>query len=202
MIDSALKVIPTKDRLVATAAELLLRQSYGTVSVEDICKAAGVQKGTFYHYFPSKNDLALAAYDYMWKMAREKFDPCFSPTVDPLKRLENYAELSYQFHRECYEKEGKIYGCPIATAGQEMGAQDDRIRLKSKEIFDLYCTYFESTLRDMPTYQKLSKEKIHGMACEMFSYALGVLYQAKIVNDPAVIKRDMLAGLKRLVGVS
>lgn len=193
------KESPTKDLLVQAAAGLLMRQSYGAVSVDDIAVAAGIKKGTFYHHFCSKTDLALAAYEYMWTTARQKLDACFSPTVSAEKRLALYAEASYQWQKELFEKEGKIYGCPIASAGYEMGAQDERIREKVKDIFDGHCAYFESVLRDLPRLAGEPRAELKKRAREMFSYSLGVLYQAKVANDPEVIRRDLLAGLNRFL---
>ncbi|MCW2286501.1 AcrR family transcriptional regulator, partial [Rhodoblastus acidophilus] len=60
----------TKRRLIAAALELIWRSSYGSVSVDDICKAADVRKGSFYHFFPSKADLAVAAMDHADKELR------------------------------------------------------------------------------------------------------------------------------------
>ena len=176
-----------------------MRQSYGAVSVDDIAVAAGVKKGTFYHHFCSKTDLALAAYDFMWTMGRQKMDACFSPTVAPEKRLPLYAENCFNWQMEIFEKEGKVYGCPLATAGSEMGAQDERIREKIKEIFDGHCAYFESVLRDLPAFDGAPRAAIASRAREMFSYSMGVLYQAKVANDPQVIKRDLLEGLNRFI---
>lgn len=178
-----------------------MRQSYGAVSIDDICKAADISKGTFYHHFPSKADLALASYDYMWQYARGKLDPCFSATLTPIERLEKYAAACYAHHRQIFESEGKIYGCPIASAGHEMGAQDDRIRLKTKELFERHTAYFESVVRDLPQFAKLPREKTNRLSCEMFSYALGVLYQAKVQNDPEVLRRELLQGLRKLIGL-
>ncbi|HYD19812.1 MAG TPA: TetR/AcrR family transcriptional regulator [Patescibacteria group bacterium] len=193
------KESPTRDHLVQAAAGLLMRQSFGAVSVDDIAVAAGVKKGTFYHHFSSKTDLALAAYDFMWSQGRAALDACFSPAVPAEKRLPAYAESCFNWQRELYEKEGKIYGCPLATAGSEMGAQDERIRAKLKEIFDGHCAYFESVLRDMPAFDSLGRAETQKRACEMFSYSMGVLYQAKVANDPEVIRRDLLAGLTRFL---
>lgn len=192
--------LPTKERLAATAAELMMRQSFGAVSVDDICKAAGVQKGTFYHHFPSKVELALAAYEFMWIMAQEFLEECFSNDLPPLDKLRNYTRQVYEFHKESFEKEGKVYGCPIACAGHEMGAQDEKIRIKIKEIFDMHGVYLERFLREIPSCKKLSPEEIRSLSCEMQSYKLGVLYQAKVANDPEIIKRDLYAGLVRLTG--
>lgn len=184
-----------------TAAQLLLRQSFGSVSVDDICKAADVKKGTFYHHFPSKVELTLAAYDYMWAEGKKKLDPCFSPSLTAIERFENYAKGAYSCHKQLFDTEGKIYGCPIACAGHEMAAQDERIREKINSFFDGHCTYIESAIRDLPQHAQLTAEERGNLAHEVFSYAMGVLYQAKVANDPEVIRRDLLPGLKRLLRI-
>ena len=58
------KPLGTRDRLIRTAARLFLARSYASVGVNEICAEATVQKGSFYHYFPSKSDLAVAVIDY------------------------------------------------------------------------------------------------------------------------------------------
>lgn len=191
----------TKDALVQAAVELMTRQSFNAVSVEDICRAAGVRKGTFYHYFPSKVDLALAAYELVWTRMRAVLDNVFSPTRDPLDRLQAYADGAYAFYKETFEKEGKIYGCPLCSAGQEMAAQDETIRQRIEHYGVLHCRYFESVLRDMDAFSHHSRADLEKMSRELFFYTSGVLSQAKVANDPAVVKRDLLAGLRRLIGV-
>ena len=49
----------TKDRLIESAAHVLHQRSYGSVGVDELCERAGVRKGSFYHFFESKRDLAL-----------------------------------------------------------------------------------------------------------------------------------------------
>ena len=46
--------------------ELIWEQSYGSVSVDVICERAGARKGSFYHFFPSKSDLAAVAIEDHW----------------------------------------------------------------------------------------------------------------------------------------
>ena len=50
-----------KEKLLRVAFDLIWEQSYGAVSVDDICERANVKKGSFYYFFPSKSDLAVAA---------------------------------------------------------------------------------------------------------------------------------------------
>lgn len=202
MFDTNRENLPTRDRLLLTAAELMLRQSYGAVSVDDICKAADIKKGGFYHHFPSKIELALAAYDFMWAEMEKKIGACFSPDVPVMQRLENWAEGAYQCHKQMFDAEGKIYGCPLATAGQEMGAQDDRIRDKINQITAAREKYILDFIADLQAQGLARDAEVEQVAREMSAYITGVFFQAKIANDPEVIRRDMLPGLKRLLGLN
>jgi TetR/AcrR family transcriptional repressor of nem operon len=64
----------TKQKLIDTALELILKSSYGSVSVHDICKAADVKKGRFYDFFPSKVDLAIAAMEESYKSLKPLYE--------------------------------------------------------------------------------------------------------------------------------
>ena len=65
----------TRERLIDTTQRLLWSDGYAGVSVDRICKEAGVKKGSFYHFFPSKEDLVLEALDALWRMADERPNP-------------------------------------------------------------------------------------------------------------------------------
>src|SRR5471032_405500 len=68
----------TKRKLLATAMEMIWESSYGSVSVDDICTKAGVNKGSFYYAFKSKSDLAVAAFERYWEHKRPLLDQVFS----------------------------------------------------------------------------------------------------------------------------
>src|SRR5258706_14545431 len=84
------RVSDAKDRLLDAAIKLVWRNSYGAVSVEDICNEAQVKKGSFYHFFPGKNELVAAAFRQYWVDHRPELDQVFSPTVPPIERLRGF----------------------------------------------------------------------------------------------------------------
>src|SRR5262245_10630984 len=66
---------PTKEKLLDAAQELMLTQGYTATSVDEVCQSAGLTKGSFFHYFQSKEDLGMAVVrrfaDAMWKRCEE-----------------------------------------------------------------------------------------------------------------------------------
>src|SRR6266571_943512 len=76
-----------EERLMEAVRELIWSGSYGSTTIDDICEKAGVKKGSFYYFFDSKADLAVAAIDEEWERKRGELDSLFSPTIPPLERL-------------------------------------------------------------------------------------------------------------------
>src|SRR5579884_3403689 len=142
------RISNARERLLQVTFELIWQQSYGSVSVEAICQRAKVKKGSFYHFFPSKCDLAVAAYEEYWQRNRPHYDRAFSPLVPPLERLERFCRHIYEGQRDRHLKTGRVLGCPFASLGCELSTQDEKIRLKSEEMFERNCKYIETALRD------------------------------------------------------
>ncbi|MFZ4762436.1 MAG: TetR/AcrR family transcriptional regulator [Alphaproteobacteria bacterium] len=196
------KKIPTQDKILTAATDLFGLNGYHGVSVDDICAEAGVKKGSFYHYFPSKVDVFLAAFQREWAAKRVDLDRVFSPTLLPAQRLEQFSALIYEKQAEKTAIYGKVLGCPFACCGSEMSTQEERIRTYIAEIFTINARYFESLLRDSYPQQVPAAEEISIIAQEMMAYVMGVLTQAKIKNDLSIIKRDLEKGLLRYIANS
>src|SRR6185436_17785716 len=113
----------TKQRLIDTALELVWKSSYGSVSVDDICKAADVKTGSFYHFFPSKVDLAIAAMEETSRLSKPFYDEIFSPAHDPVERFERFADFTVEKQEQAAAKYGHVCGCPCASLGSEMACQ-------------------------------------------------------------------------------
>ena len=98
----------TKAKLLQVGFDLIWDSSYGSVSVDDICQRAGINKGSFYHFFPSKADLVVEAYEEAWRETRPEMDRIFSPQVPPLERIRNFCQFMYRGQKE---KAGEIWAC-------------------------------------------------------------------------------------------
>ena len=195
-----MKQCDSKLRLLETAHELIWRQSYGSVGVDHICEHSGVKKGSFYHFFRSKSELTVAAYEYHWNHIRGNLDRIFSAQRPPIDRLEEYFEHVRRSQAEQLNKYGRLLGCPFVSIGCELSTQDESIRRMAQQIGERKCRYFESTLRDAMESGDIPRRDARQLAQELNCYVIGLVQEAKIANDIGVLDR-LKPGAYRLLGV-
>ena len=190
----------TKRKLLETAMELIWESSYGSVSVDDICNKAGVNKGSFYYAFKSKSDLAVAAFERYWEAKQPILDRIFSPQIQPLERLKNYCQAVTDDQKEKYRSFGKVLGCPFCSLGGELSTQDENIRKKMEQMSTRMMKYLESLVRDLAVEGLIESKDHKELARELYFYVIGVLMQAKIENDPRSLD-GLEHGVLRLLNV-
>jgi len=192
----------TKQKLLDVAMKLLWEQSYGAVGVDDICKQAGVTKGSFYFAFPSKADLAIAAFDDYWtNHKRPLLDSIFSPQLTPLEQIEKVCAFIVKDQLEKYQEYGKMCGCPGTSVGCEMSTQDEKVRLKLEEMGDRMLRYWTPTVAALQEEGLLAKEEDpKAIAQDVYDFVIGLLTQAKIENSPEALKR-LRPGVYRVLGL-
>ena len=145
---SMARVTDTRERLLDAALQLVWQEGVGAASVDDICGKAGVQKGSFYHFFKSKSELIIAALENHWETARPELDRVFSPSVAPVERLREFFHHMLQRQVQKREQAGRVLGCPYMSAGLSSSGEERLIREHVEKIFALYHKYFESAVRD------------------------------------------------------
>jgi TetR/AcrR family transcriptional repressor of nem operon len=190
----------SKRKLLEAAIDMIWESSYGSVSVDDICAKAGVNKGSFYYAFKSKSDLAVAAFERHWESKRPKMDRIFSPQIPALERLDLVCQAIIDDQKQKYASFGKMLGCPFCSIGSELGTQDENIRLKAEQIGARMLKYWESLVRDLAAEGLIEANDHAELAQEVFSYVTGVLMQAKIENSMRHVER-LKHGVVRLLGV-
>src|SRR5271156_1368299 len=100
-------------RLIDAAHELIWEYSYGAVTIDAICERAAVKKGSFYYFFESKSELAVAAIDAWWVERRLAMEKMFRPETPPLERIREYLDFIAQRQLASYAQTGQVLGCPI-----------------------------------------------------------------------------------------
>ncbi len=95
----------------------IARTAYGAVRVDQICKRAKVNKGSFYYFFKTKTDLVVAAYEEHWRLKEPDYERIFAPQNPPLRRLEVWCEYIRKVQKQRHEKYEQVCGCPYTSVG-------------------------------------------------------------------------------------
>lgn len=193
------RVSDARTRLVDATIALIWTESYAAVSVDAICERSDVKKGSFYHFFKSKDDLILAALESHWQSRKPILDELFTPSVPPLDRLRNYFAYVYTRQIELKTRAGRILGCFYSAVGIGCGRDNAEIAKKVQEILSNYHKYYERALRDA-VKSGLKIEDPAGKSKALFAFMEGVLTQARIQDDPELI-RNLSTSAFRFLGV-
>jgi TetR/AcrR family transcriptional repressor of nem operon len=179
----------TRQRLVDTARNLIAASSYHAVGVQEICGEAGVQKGSFYHFFNSKHELALAAVDDMADyFSRSIFGHAFKTDVAPLVRIERFFTAVYNYHQQVKDTTGHVQGCPFGNLAGELGSVDTGMRDKIDTLFRLAEAAIDQALQDAIKQGDLPGMDTHAAARAIFAYTEGLILYAKTRNDATLIR--------------
>jgi TetR/AcrR family transcriptional regulator, transcriptional repressor for nem operon len=179
------------ERLMDAALDLIWEQSYGGVTIDDICTRADVKKGSFYYFYDSKSDLAISALERFWaEEGKPKMDNLFSPTVEPLARITAYMHHMYEAQARIKREHGKVLGCPMVSVGSETCTSDDECTVgnKIREMFTRKQRYYESAIRDAVANGSVEAGDPAQKAQALTSLIEGTLTQARILNDPEIIR--------------
>jgi TetR/AcrR family transcriptional repressor of nem operon len=184
------RVSDARARLIEAAIDLIWRNSYGEVGVDAICERAGVRKGSFYHFFPSKDDLVAAALDANWQARKTILDGIFGADLPPRERWNRYFEHLYHRQTELRRKYGRVVGCLYASIGTECVQHSPVISEKTKAILNEYVRVLECAIRDTRGRGRSGavRKDAKARAKMLFDYIEGVLGQARIHDDPEMVR--------------
>ncbi|MBI1424211.1 MAG: TetR family transcriptional regulator [Gammaproteobacteria bacterium] len=180
----------TYDRILQAARDLIYARSYADVGVAAICEHARVKKGSFYHFFPSKQELTLAVLDtFFVDMKAGLLDQAFRPELPPLERLQQLGELTYEFQARMKDMTGHVLGCPFGNLASELATQDEAIRHKVSAIFEKFQSAIELTLQQARDAGDLPATDVAATAQAMLAYFEGAVLLAKTRNEPELLRQ-------------
>ncbi|WED66198.1 TetR/AcrR family transcriptional regulator [Synoicihabitans lomoniglobus] len=165
------------------ALSLMWEESYGAMSVDDICRRADVRKGSFYYYFTSKEELAVKALDRMWQDHKKQLDEVFSPSIPPIDRIRARCAAVYEFQSQMKAEHGHVLGCPLCSLGSEICNLHEAIRDKVRSILEIKTQYWEAAIRDGQAAGLIEPgDPVCKARCAM-AFFEGMIAQARLHDD-------------------
>lgn len=179
----------SRSRLIAAAIRLIHAESYSAVGVQAICEAAGVKKGSFYHFFDSKQALVIAALGEAWRHHRAHIlDPSFTPELTPRQRIEAMFARVYEVHTAIKDQTGHVLGCPFGNLAAEASTLDEPIRDRVLQAFAEWTVIIESAIFEALDSGELDQTLSAGTtATSLLSTLQGAILMAKVANDTSCL---------------
>lgn len=187
-------IVDTQQRILDSARELIYSRSYADVGVAAICEHAGVKKGSFYHFFPSKRDLTLAMLDASYLGFKESLiAKAFAEDIPPMARIDRLGRLAYEFQQQVQKNTGLVLGCPFGNLSNELATQDETIRIRIEHIFTNLQVSMRNVLREAIDAGDITNINIEATAQAMLAYFEGVMLLAKSQNNTEILSQLMPA---------
>jgi TetR/AcrR family transcriptional regulator, transcriptional repressor for nem operon len=133
----------TEERLIRAATVLFMEKGYGSTSVADILREADANPGSFYHAFPTKQELLVAVLErYRQEIGPMLLEPAWQDVEDPIDRI--FALLAR--YRQALEMTDCSYGCPIGSLSLELHEPDPPVRALLAANFDAWVAAIDGCL--------------------------------------------------------
>ncbi len=184
----------SKTKLLDAALNVIRAKGYAAATIDDICHGAGVTKGSFFHHFKSKDELALSAAAYWGEMTESFFAAAaYHLSDDPLERLLGYVD----FRAEILQGELPDYTCLLGTLVQETYATHPDIRAACEKGMS---THIAILTRDIEAAKRRYAPDAPWNAASVGYFIQSVLQGAFIFAKAKLgpeVARESLAHLRR-----
>ncbi len=184
----------SKLRLLDAALDVIRSKGYAATTIDDICQEAAVTKGSFFHHFKSKDDLAVEAARHWSESTQSFFDNAeYHKAEDPLDRLLGYVD----FRASILNGDAPCYTCLLGTLVQETYETHPAIRTACDEGLS---AHIDALLPDIEAaklrYAPEATWSAEGIGYFIQSVLQGAFIFAKVKQKPDTV-RESLAHLRR-----
>ena len=188
----------TRELLLRAGLEVLTEKGFSATGIDEILGRAGVPKGSFYHYFASKEAFGLALIERYGEFFARKLDRHLGNRgLPPLERLQAFVDDARAgMARLDYRR-----GCLIGNLGQEMGGLPEAFRAQLGAVFGDWQARVARCLSEAQAMGELAAHVDCAQTAMYFWIAWeGAVMRAKLERDPAplqIFATAFFAGLRR-----
>lgn len=185
-----------KAKLLDAALGVIRAQGYAATSVDDLCRAAGVTKGAFFHHFRSKDDLGAAAADHWSETTGALFAGApYHALEDPLHRLLGYLDFRLALLRGTLPE----FTCLAGTMVQEAYDTSPAIRAACGASITGHAARLEADIAEAVQRRGIRTDwTAQSLALHTQAVLQGAFVLAKATGDVRVA-RESLCHLRRYI---
>jgi TetR/AcrR family transcriptional repressor of nem operon len=171
----------TKQKLIKAGAKAMLAKSYHAVGIQEILAAVDVPKGSFYHYFESKEAFGVAIIEYYGEQLASAIRAKVSDSAySPRQRIVEY----FLAIRDYYAVNGCGRGCLVAKLATEVANSSPAMREALKREFDKWIELFAGCIREGQKNSEIASAQPAQVIAEFLYTAWeGALIRMQVDNE-------------------
>ena len=174
-----------RQRLLTAAMDLIRRQGFAATSVDDLCAAAGVTKGAFFHHFVSKEALGVAVVNHWTETTGAMFAAHdYNAKPDPLDRVFAYLDL----RRSILAMPLPEFSCVAGTSVQETYQTYPAIRAAAEESIRSGAAHVQGHLAEALAARAIPDITAESLALQFQVAVQGGIIVAKALDDPSAAR--------------
>jgi len=186
---TARKTPPSRDKLLDAALRLMLTKGFTATRVEEICAAAKLTKGSFFHYFKSKEDIGKAVLDRYYSQSEQTIlHAPFHKKTDPLDRVYGYIDFAIKMSRNPRASDS----CLIGGFTSELSHTYPEFRALCARYFNQWAAAFR---KDLEAAKRLHAPRAAFAPEELADYMIalieGSLLLSKARRDKTVVEKNL-----------
>ncbi|MGL4395574.1 MAG: TetR/AcrR family transcriptional regulator [Hyphomicrobium sp.] len=176
----------SRDRLIAAATELFLGGSFHNIGIAELCAAARINKGTFYHFFPSKLDLLIEVIDRYVRDIAERYREIAGSDDRPARKIRNVFLMPQRRNEVWAAVHGTASGCFLGNVILELAASEPVVREKAAWAIEQWSLALRPIVADFLASEGIRNLDAEAAADVIIGLIQGAHVLAKAKNDSSV----------------
>ena len=183
----------TRERILAAAEPLVLRQGYAGTSLDDILGASGLTKGAFFHHFKDKSAFARALIERCACNDTDRFERCAvqaeAKSEDPLDQALGFLKA---MEDTIENRPTPIAGCVLAAYTYEIMQFEPELQAYIGQCFRRWSAVYEKKFEAvLARYRPAMPVTARDLAEQVIAIFEGALILSRSLNDPALVVRQL-----------
>lgn len=183
------KAQTTKDHIIQQAAKLFNQRGYWGTSMSDIMRATGLAKGGLYSHFSSKDEIALAAFDYAYEQTSTKVIRAVARKSHAIEKLQAMIAV----HLDYVDDSSLPGGCPILNTAVDSDDTHPALRDKAAAAMDAWRSLIVRIVREGKAKGEVNaKVEAQKIATIIISTIEGAIMISKLYGDASYLKTAVI----------
>jgi TetR/AcrR family transcriptional repressor of nem operon len=178
----------TKQKILAVAINLVRTKGFEATRIDDICTAANISKGAFFHHFKNKEQLGQQAAKFFSDFAETLFENAgYRKHKTPWERIIGYLD----FRESILRGQTNEFTCYLGTTIQEVHLTHPELREQCREHIWTHAATLEADLQQLIDESNRPDLNAHDLALHTHAVLQGAFILAKAAQDPKLAQSSV-----------